>query len=146
MSWMNHNIAPGHKLYVPRNKEKFIGTHVVCRSSWEQKFAKWCDTNPDVVLWSSESIAIQYIDPKQKKSRRYYPDFIIRTKKDETFVIEIKPLKETVAPRRGKKKVSLYLKEEATYLTNMAKWHAAHVYCQKNGYQFKIVTENSLGL
>jgi hypothetical protein len=149
MTWMKHQISPHHKIYVPKNIDKFVGNYAVCRSSWEEKFCKWCDKTDSVALWSSESIAIQYqyLDPITHKvvSRRYFPDFVIKTNKGETFIIEIKPYKETVPPvMKGRKKKTTYLTESKTYTVNMAKWRAAQNYCEKHGYQFKIITERAL--
>ena len=145
MTFMKHKIdSSKDKIYVPKNMGKFVGNYAVCRSSWEHSFCKWCDSNPSVVLWSSESLVIQYLDPIKKTGRRYYPDFMVKTN-TETYVVEIKPHKETIAPvMKGRKKKSTYLLESTTYLTNMAKWKAAQNYCERHGYKFKIITEKAL--
>jgi hypothetical protein len=148
MSWMNQNIGPNHKIYVPINKEKFIGTHVVCRSSWEHKFAILCDKNPNITQWSSESIAISYLDTTKNppKMRRYYPDFMIKVG-DQILIIEIKPYRETKPPTIGKrKKRTTLLQEQLTYTRNMSKWQAAVSFCNKMGYKFHIITERSLNI
>ena len=145
MSWIKHKISPNHKIYVPKNMDKFVGNYAVCRSSWEHKFCKWCDNNPKVVLWSSESVAIQYKDPVKKITRRYFPDFVVRLQSGKTYVVEIKPFKETMPPKMaGRKKKSTYIKENATYHSNQAKWRAAENYCQRHGYEFKVITEKAL--
>lgn len=137
-----------HSLYEPFYPEKYIGkTLPVCRSSFEYTFAKWCDNNSGVLQWVSEPFAVPYYDPVKKKKRRYYPDFLIKVngkdKKINTYVIEIKPKKEVMVPRKkGSKKTMLY--EAATYMTNLSKWKAADNWCKKKGWEFKILTENEI--
>ena len=41
----------------------------------------YCDKNDDIIYWASEELAIPYINPIDKKRHRYFPDFIIKTKK-----------------------------------------------------------------
>jgi len=136
--------------FVPRNIEKYTGRlPIVIRSSWERMMCQWLDSNPDVIEWSSESHIVYYYDPVRMKKRRYYPDFFAKiVNKDGNpvkYIIEVKPNKETKEPRVTKKqskKTQLY--NEATYLTNQAKFNAAQKYCKKMGYNFKIITEREL--
>lgn len=136
--------------YVPKYATKYIGKYpIYFRSSWEESFAKWLDYNENVIKWSSERHAIQYYDPMQMKTRRYFPDFYAKIKnksgKYVEYIIEIKPNKETKPPRKTKKqskKTKLY--QESTYITNTAKFEAAEKYCRKFGYCWKIVTEKEL--
>jgi hypothetical protein len=146
-----HNIKDvrGKKQYIPHNPVKYVGKYpIIIRSSYEDKFFRWCDANPSVLEWSSESIVIQYFDPVKNKRRRYYPDVYMLVKgreKNQQFVIEIKPFKETHPPiNRGKKKKKTLLYEERTYATNNAKWKAAINWCSKMGMVFKIITEREL--
>ncbi|MFA5025073.1 MAG: TnsA endonuclease N-terminal domain-containing protein [Candidatus Shapirobacteria bacterium] len=149
MSWIKNKVGKGHTIFVPKNLDKFVGTHAVCRSSWERKFCEYCDKTSSIILWSSESIRILYYDVVKKKSRSYYPDFMVRIKTKDgninNYIIEIKPEKECKVPAR-KKNDSYYLKEWVTYTRNLAKWKAADEYCKKNGIEFKILTEKSLGI
>ena len=85
MSFIKHNFDPKrHTEYIPRNPEKYIGkTPIISRSSWELSFMKWCDSNPSILKWSSETIEIPYSHPFFKsnnglpQTRRYYPDFYL---------------------------------------------------------------------
>ena len=135
-----------HKLYIPKNTLKYIGRQFpVCRSSWEEKFCRWLDANPSVTEWISEGLSIPYYDPTQRRTRRYFPDFLITINNRETFVIEVKPYKETAPPKKTKNKsLKTLLYEEKTYMTNLAKWEAAKIFCEKMGYSFKILTEREL--
>src|SRR5574344_1076276 len=49
--------------YVPQNPEKVIGGNIIYRSSWEEKFCRWCDLNKNVLRWGVEVIQIPYKNP-----------------------------------------------------------------------------------
>ena len=53
---------------------------IIYRSSWELKFMKWCDLNPSVLEWGSETMIIPYKSPVDKKIHRYFVDFFIKIK------------------------------------------------------------------
>ena len=135
--------------FIPKNTDKYIGTYpIVCRSEWERMVCQWLDRNNNVIKWSSENTVIPNYDPVQMKKRRYYPDFFaeMKTKNGSVkYIIEVKPHKETVPPvKKGKKTSKTKLFQEATYLTNMAKFKAAEQYCSKLNYKFKVLTEKQL--
>ncbi len=142
----------GKKLekFVPFNVGKYKGKYpIIIRSSWERMMCQWLDSNTDVTEWSSESHIIYYYDPVQMKNRRYYPDFFAKilnkNRQSVRYIIEVKPHKETIAPRVTKKQsTKTKLHNESTYLTNQAKFEAAGEYCKKMGYQFKILTEKEI--
>lgn len=133
--------------FIPINYKKYVGRYpIIVRSGWERMFFQWLDVTPSVVEWSSENIAIPYYDPVQKKNRRYYPDVWMKIKNRnggfDKFVVEIKPDKECRPPtKKGKKSKKTQLFQEATWLTNQAKFKAAEDYCRKRGYKFKLMTE-----
>lgn len=117
-------------------------------SSWELKFFRWCDNNPRVVEWSSESVIIPYINPIDQKAHRYMVDNRVVIKEGNSLVkylIEIKPSKQTRRPTtHGNKKQSTVLYENIEYVRNQAKWSAAQKWCDKHGYKFQIITEKHL--
>jgi hypothetical protein len=138
-------------IYTPKNPEKYIGrNHINFRSSWEYKFCHFCDSNDRILQWNSESITIDYIDPADNKWHRYYPDFLIKlvdkNGQVKTLLIEIKPIKETVEPKRPKKISKSYVESLNTYHKNQAKWDAARIFCKKNDIEFQILTEQDLGV
>ena len=50
--------------FTPKNPEKYIGQRdPTYRSSWELSFMLFCDNNPAIENWASESIKIPYKDP-----------------------------------------------------------------------------------
>ena len=142
--------------FVPRNPQKYIGdvNNIVMRSSWEKKFAIWCDSNPSVVKWNSEGYPIQYWSKFDQKMRRYYIDFFVQMKhKDgsvKNLAIEVKPKSQTMPPeppkRKTQKSEQRYLTELQTYQLNSDKWEAAREWCKQNNFIFVIMTEEELGI
>jgi len=134
--------------YIPENPDKYVGNsnNIICRSNWERKFCKYLDKNQNIVRWASEELKIPYFSTIDKQIHHYYPDFLFEAKVNndvQTFVVEIKPKKQTVKPNTKKNKRA-YLNECITFEINNCKWKAAEEYCKKNGWNFKILTEESL--
>lgn len=157
MSYMSRQVGVGDKIYRPQNVKKYVGNPPYCvvRSSWELVFCRWADNNPAVIEWASEPLPIPYIDQTQRdskgmpKNRRYFPDFITKILNKEgnidTWLVEIKPYKETIPPRHSSiKSAKTQLYEAKTWVTNQAKWRAAEEYCRRRGWMFKILTEKHL--
>lgn len=138
--------------YKVRNAKKYRGdlNEVVYRSSWELKFMKWCDMNPSVLEWGSETVIIPYRSPVDSKVHRYFVDFYIkvRNKNGETckYLVEIKPEKFTKPPEVPAKKTRKFIEEVFQYGTNQAKWKAANEFCEDRGMKFLVLTENDLGI
>jgi hypothetical protein len=137
--------------YIPRNPRKYKGdiSKIVYRSSWERTFMVWCDTDPDIIAWSSETVIVPYYDPVKKCERKYHVDFRIVTKGTDgvpqVTLIEIKPHKQTQKPRQSRAKSDkTMLTEATTWLTNQAKWKAAEKLCKALGWKFFIITEKEL--
>ncbi len=149
MSYMQKQEGKNTDRYYVVNKEKTDKEYYVCRSTWEQKFFKWLDHNKNILKWSSEPLAVPYFDPVTNKDRRYYPDVLAKVKtkdnKEKVYLIEIKPYKETVLPKKTKNKTNkTMLYEQKTWLTNTHKWKSAIRFCKKRGWEFKIITEKDL--
>lgn len=138
--------------YKPINPEKYEGdpTDIVMRSSWETKFAVWCDHTSSVLSWSSETTVIPYICPTDNKPHRYFTDFKVKIKDKQnnvkTYIVEIKPYSQTIPPIPPKRKSKRYLTEVMTWGKNDAKWKAARKFCAQRGYDFIILTEHDLGI
>ena len=138
--------------YKPSHPEKYqkIPTTIICRSSWELKMCRWCDLNENIISWASEEFSIPYVSPVDNRVHRYYPDYLIKVKestgKIKTYVIEVKPKKQTTPPKRPKRQTKSYIYECQMYAVNQAKWKAAKEFCLDNGVEFKIITENELGI
>ena len=136
-------------LFRPKNRNKYVGQkHPEYRRSWELHFFQWCDRNPNVLEWASEAVIIPYISPLDNKVHRYFVDNVLILRegnKNVKYLVEIKPLKQTMPPNasRRKKKETL-LHEQATYEVNKVKWDTANKWAINNGYKFIILTEKEL--
>ena len=139
-------------LYKPSFPKKYQGDvrNIVCRSTWERKFCQYCDINESILEWGSEEFWIPYKSPVDNRTHRYFPDFIIKVKEStgqiKTYVIEVKPRKQTKAPRKKKNVTKAYLHECKTYAINQAKWSAANEWCKDRKIEFTIITEKELGI
>lgn len=134
--------------FIPKNREKYAGNplKIRARSSWEVKMMENFDSDPNVISWISERFAVLYIHPRDNKPHRYYPDFLIKRRMPDgtikTFMIEVKPHRETQPPKiNSKRKTSSILMEQQIYDLNKAKWESAKKFCEKKGWIFSIITE-----
>ena len=63
------------------------------------------------------------------------------------MVVEIKPKKETkMPPVKPKKRTKSWAYSVKMWAINQAKWKAAKEYCDDRNYEFKIMTEDDLGI
>ena len=138
--------------YKPSFPKKYKGNpnNIICRSSWERRFCKWCDLNDSILEWGSEEFYIPYLSPIDNRVHKYFPDFIVKLRENsgriKTYVIEVKPKKQTRPPKPGKKKTKSYIYEATEYAKNQAKWKAAVEFCKDHMIEFKIITEDELGI
>jgi hypothetical protein len=134
-------------IFVPKNKEKFLGSKAIYRSSLELRFMKFCDANENVVKWGSENVIIPYTNPLDGKMHRYFVDNFVMIKEGneiKKYLVEIKPSKQLLPPTTKYRKRSNLIYEQTMYITNQAKWAAARKFCDKKGYSFIILTEKHL--
>lgn len=138
--------------FTPKNPQKYVGDskNIIYRSSWECKVMSWLDQNDDVVSWASEELIVPYVSPVDNRKHRYFPDFIIKVKTRDgtmkTMMLEVKPKKQTIKPEVRKRVTKQYINEVTTWGVNQAKWKAATEYCMDRGWEFKLITEDHLGL
>ena len=126
--------------YQIKNPEKYMGKRLPnYRSSWEFTFMAFCDNNPAVLNWASESIQIPYFNPVSGKQTIYVPDFLIvyvdAHQRKHTELVEIKPTKETTMESAKS------YRDKLMVAINMAKWAAADNWCKANNIRFRVVTE-----
>ena len=137
-------------VYVPKNTDKYVGKNpIIYRSSYELKFFRFCDDNPNVTRWASESVKSPYFHPFAKTNRMYYVDLNMVIKEGEIYkkyLVEIKPEKQTHKPdfTNSKCRKSTIFYEQMTYVTNCAKWDAARAFASSHDMQFLIITEKDL--
>lgn len=110
---------------------------IIYRSSYEYKFIMWLENSNKVKYWGSECFSIPYfyIDGT---THRYYPDYFIEMMNGDKYVVEIKPKNQTQQPINE----NCWAWKE--YQKNLCKWRAAKEFCEKKGYIFKILTENTI--
>ena len=138
--------------FQPSYPNKYRGDYqnIIYRSLWERKFMIYCDTNQNILEWGSEEMCLPYKSPLDNRIHRYFPDFYIKVRepngKIKKYIIEIKPFKQTIEPKVQKRKTKGYIYEVVEYAKNQAKWEAAREWCTDNGYEFKVLTENELGI
>lgn len=136
--------------FSPNNPSKYVGTHpIIYRSALERDVMRFFDENSNVISWGSESVIIPYIKPTDNKMHRYYTDFVVKIKdinqEVKKFLIEVKPFKQTIPPSVSKrKKEKTIITEQVNWAVNNCKWKAAKEWCNKNGYQFVILTEKDI--
>jgi hypothetical protein len=139
---MARNYAQGK--FQIKHPEKYIGkgSSPTYRSGWEFVFMQFCDNNPAILQWASESINIPYRNPFTNKQTIYVPDFLIiyidKNNKKHAELIEVKPSTETTMENARS------VRDRAYVALNMAKWQAAEAWCKNNGMKFRVVTENQI--
>ena len=118
--------------YIPKKPEKYRGNpqKITYRSLWERKFMVYCDTSNSIIEWGSEEVIIPYLSPWDGRVHRYFPDFYIKVKQSDgkikKMIIEVKPKKQCSPPISKPKK-------------RTRRWF-------NNGMEFKILTEDHLGI
>lgn len=138
--------------YQPSFPRKYKGnsSNIIYRSLWERKFMKYCDLNENILEWASEEIALPYRSPLDNRIHRYFPDFYIKVKESsgviKKMLIEVKPKKQTVQPKPQNIKTKGYIYEAREYVRNQAKWKAAKNFCEDHQWEFKVITEDELGI
>ncbi len=139
--------------FKPKHIKKYKGdpTQIIYRSLWEKKFMEYCDLTENISQWQSEEFFIPYKNPLDRKVHRYFPDFFIKYQdangKKRSVVIEVKPKKQCKAPPKNpKRRTKAWAHDVQTWIINQAKWEAAEQYCADRKYEFKIMTEDDLGI
>lgn len=131
--------------YKIKKPDKYAGdpTKVVYRSLWERNAFRWCEDNPKVKLWNSEEVVVPYVSTVDKKLHRYFVDLLIQMDDKKTYLVEIKPKNQTIAPKK-RRKTKKYINEVLTYAKNNDKWEAANQFAEHKGWKFQVWTEETL--
>lgn len=127
-----------------KNPSKYLGKSTPkWRSSWEFSFMRFCDDNPNILQWASESIKIPYQNPLTGKQTVYVPDFFIvyldKKGKKHVELIEVKPANQTL-----KEKAKRNVHNQAQWILNQTKWDVARKWCNQRGIVFRVITENDI--
>ena len=138
--------------YRVQNKEKYVADLQECeyRSSWELRYMKYLDNEPNVIEWASENIVIPYYNPVERRTRRYFVDFYVKvlskTGAIKKYIIEIKPLVQCNPPKKPKRMSARYKNDLKAYFRNQSKWKAARKWAEKRDWEFIVITEKELGI
>jgi len=129
--------------YQITNPGKYVGKKTPhYRSGWEHTFMRFCDNNPNVLQWASESIHINYVNPFTNRPTIYVPDFFIvyvdKSGAKKAELIEIKPSSQSALESAKS------TRDQAAAVLNMYKWQAAQAWCKNQGITFRVVTENDI--
>lgn len=126
------------------NPGKYVGERpIIYRSSWELKFMRLCEFNPEVLEWSSENVTIPYVMRELKNGKfvdcrhNYHPDFTVKLKSGLKILVEIKPLNQSPT-------TNSQIQRDPVMYKNAKKWAAALEWAKLNNYQFRVLNENHL--
>jgi hypothetical protein len=143
--------SPYEGKFKPKNPNKYLGDldNIEYRSSLELNSFVFLDSNPFVLGWSSEEIAIDYMKPMPDgsiKPSKYYPDLYVEyIDKDKTLkkvIIEIKPEKLIRKSKARNKKTAIV--ENYTYMINMLKAEAAMRWCVGKNIEYRFAVEKNI--
>lgn len=127
-----------------KNPQKYVGLkEPTYRSSWEFAFFNFCDNNPHVLNWASESIKIPYRNPLTGKNTVYVPDVLVvyqdKNGNKRAELVEIKPSNQMTVESAGNNQ-----RNKLAAIINIAKWQAAEAYCNKIGLKFRVINESHI--
>ena len=130
-------------VYTVKNAGKYVGRgEPRYRSSWENVFMNFCDTNENVMQWASEPVRISYRHPLTGRMTTYVPDFIVTYRGPNNTtraeLIEIKPKSQSIIEDRQSQR------DRAIVAVNYCKWAAAQAWCKQNGLTFRLITESDI--
>lgn len=130
----------------PKNLNKYEGDwrRIEYRSLWERQVFRFCDDNDAIVRWSSEEVIVPYRCKTDNRVHRYFVDLKITFKNGDTYLVEIKPKKETLEPKKRSSKSKGYLTEVLKYVKNISKWESADEYAKQRGWKFEVWTEDTI--
>ena len=130
----------------PKNLSKYDGDfrRIEYRSLWERQVFRFCDDNAAIIRWSSEEVIVPYRCKTDNRMHRYFVDLKITFENGHTYLIEIKPKKETLEPKKRARASKGYLTEVLKYVKNMSKWESANEYAQQRGWKFEVWTEETI--
>jgi hypothetical protein len=97
---------------------------ILCRSTYEERYAVMLDADPDVISYETESIRIPYAF--EGSTRNYVPDFVITRASGAREIVEVK---------------AAALLDHGS---NSLKFSAARDFCTSRGLTFRVVTEHDL--
>jgi hypothetical protein len=151
-------------IFYPKNKDKVVKLNakggLFYRSGLEHKMMIYFDNNEKIINWGAEHLRIPYqktewVSESQEyktTEHTYYPDFYYELKREDgtvsKVVAEVKPMSETTEPKMSQNPTAKQMKnfEYALkmYNKNLSKWNYMIEYCNRKGFKFIIITEETL--
>jgi hypothetical protein len=134
--------------YFPLNEcRKYQGAGpIIYRSSWERKFCIYCERNPEIEWWSSESLRIKYFNALDNNYHNYFPDFVVRLRSGQTIIVEVKPKSQLIKPEKPKqmtkRSIESFKWSYEAWVTNTCKRAAAEEFANAKGWKYQIVTDD----
>ena len=128
-------------LYTLKNPDKYLGNKNYIRfmSSWEKRMHEFLDSNPNVLAWCSEPLAIPYIKPTDGLKHNYIPDYYVEYQDADgnikRKILEVKPRAQRVL-KEGMSKLDVI-----NFHINQAKWTYAKAWCDAHGLEFEVISE-----
>jgi hypothetical protein len=145
-----YKLVNYQKFIEPLDKymNSFKDNHIKYKSKLELTAFIYADTNENISKWSIEPFNIKYTKPTDQKIHRYFVDMFLEFKSGNKFIVEIKPFKDTIQPKKPvteslKSSIS-YQKSLMTFCINQAKWTAAKKFAEDNNMKFIVLTEKEL--
>lgn len=155
------NIHPENSKYIVGRNAKV--SNCTYRSSWELKFMKFCDKFDSILEWGSEILEVPYINEVDGKQHTYVTDFffVCRDKLGviNKYILEVKPKCQIAVlnennqiiypdpPKKKSQKAIRNWQERCNVLRiNNSKWTYARKWCKENGYIFKVLSEEEIGI
>ena len=106
--------------------------------------------NNSIISWASEEFSIPYVSPKDNRVHKYYPDYLIKVKekndKIKTYVVEVKPYKQTRPPKPKVAKQNHILLSVLPMQSIKQSGKLQNEFCEDHRIEFKVVTEKELGI
>ncbi len=127
------------------NPQKYAGDlkkPIKFRSSYELRFMRILESNPEVEWWNFENIIIPYTmrhSTTEVKRHNYIMDFQVKKTNGKMLLCEVKPANKTPL-NEAQMRIS------PDHRRNAHKWKAAIAWCKHNNHEFKIINEKHLGL
>ena len=150
-------------IYKVVNRAKYMGNdNPIYKSSIEKRAFYYFDHNQNVMRWGYELMKVPYFFTVDQKWHNYYPDAYVELRSSngelKNLLVEIKPQSQNVwdsignivLPKPPKRKTAKswnnYQKRLLEATKNVCKWEAAKKFCIERGWEFKIVTDQNLGM
>ena len=107
-------------------------------------YEKKNDRYKDTIESMKQILKASKKESKYTKKHKTYKD---KNGSIRTVVVEIKPKNQVQMPEQNpKRRTKSWAYKVQTWVVNQAKWEAAKEFCADRNYEFRIMTEEDLGI